>query len=122
MFGNAFVQTFDNPTAVALFKLLLGEAFRRPSVAQVLNQIGPSRGFAFLTHYLQHQMDLGTLRRVHPGAATRSFMGPMLAYILSREVLHQPDSQSLSAETMVATAVDIFLQGMQPGQDELRRR
>jgi AcrR family transcriptional regulator len=113
LFGTAFVQTLQNPVAVSLFKLMLGEAIRRPAVAEVLNTIGPGRGFAFLNIYLAHQMDKGVLRRADPGAAARCFMGPLLAYILTREVFKQTDASTLSAETMVATAVDVFLHGME---------
>ncbi len=114
LFGNAFVKTMENRTAVALLKLLLGEAIRRPAVAQMLNPIGPERSFDFLTHYLTDQMEAGTLRRMDVGAAARCFIGPLLAFVLTREVFPQPDAQLLSAEVMVATAVDVFLDGMQP--------
>jgi len=113
LFGTAFVQTLQNPAALSLFKLVLGESIRRPAVAETFNKIGPGRGFAFLSSYLAHQMNAGVLRRADPGATTRCFMGPLLAYVLTREVFRQPDSASLSPETMVATAVDVFLQGME---------
>lgn len=111
--GNAFVQVLSNHTAVSLFKLLMGESIRQPAVAKLLNTVGPGRGFAFLTRYLSHQMDIGVLRRMDPGAATRCFIGPLIAFMLTREVFVQPDSQTLSPETMVATTVSIFLEGME---------
>jgi AcrR family transcriptional regulator len=113
LFGNAFLQTLQNRAAVALFKIMLGEAVRRPIIAETLNTIGPGRGFAFLTVYLKQQMDAGVLRRMDPGAATRCFMGPLLAYILTREVFKQPDSATLSPEVMITTAVETFLHGME---------
>ncbi len=116
-FGQAFTQTLTNPAAVSLFRLMLGEAIRRPAVASMVNSIGPGRGFAFLTRYLEHQMDAGVLRRMDPGAAARCFVGPLLAFVLTREVFPQPDSHSLSATTMVETAVEIFLEGMLVSRD-----
>ena len=82
-------------------------------VAEMLNSLGPGRGFGFLTRYLQQQMDAGVLRRMDPGAAARCFIGPLVALVLTREVFPQTDARTLSAETMVATTVDIFLQGME---------
>src|SRR3712207_5561165 len=38
LFGSTFVQTLQNRTAVALFKLMLGEAVRRPMVAEMINR------------------------------------------------------------------------------------
>jgi hypothetical protein len=58
-------------------------------------------------------MDAGTLRRMDPGAAMRCFVGPLLAYLLTREVFPLPDARTLHWETMVDTAVAIFLRGME---------
>jgi TetR/AcrR family transcriptional regulator, mexJK operon transcriptional repressor len=114
LFGNAFIQMLGNRTAVALFKLILGEAVRHPMVAEMFNKIGPGRGFAFLERYLAHQMDIGTLRRADPGAAVRCFVGPLIAYVVTREIFRQPDAATLSPQTMVDTLVETFLHGMLP--------
>jgi AcrR family transcriptional regulator len=114
IFATTFLKNVDNPTSVALFKLMVSEALRRPAVADMLNAIGPGRGFALLGRYLEQQMDAGTLRRMDPGAAARCFVGPLLAFVVTREIVPQPDTARLSSEMMTATAVDIFLQGMAP--------
>lgn len=113
LFGHAFLKAFDNSTSVALLKLLLSESFRQPQVAKLFNTIGPSRSFAFLTRYLAQQMSAGVLKPMHPGAAARCFVGSLLAYIFTREIFPQPDTQQISSEMMVATTVEVFLQGMQ---------
>lgn len=112
IFGTSFVKMLDNRTSVAMFKVMLAEAIRRPAVAEAFNRVGPGRGFAFLATYLAHQMERGTLRRMDPGAAVRCFLGPFLAFILTREVFVQPDARTLAPETMVKTAVEVFLNGM----------
>ncbi len=114
-FGLAFMSTVESPVAVALFKIMLSEAARRPSVAEAFNRIGPGRGLAFLSRYLAHQMDLGRLRRADVGATVRCFMGPFLAYALTREVFLQPDSRTLEPHTMVEATVELFLRGMTAG-------
>ena len=112
LFASSFLNVVDNPTAIALVKLMLGESIRQPKVAEVFNQIGPSRGFAFLTRYLEKQMDLGVLQRMDSGAAARCFLGPLIVFLLTREVFLQPDAPTLSKETMVKTVVEVFLVGM----------
>jgi AcrR family transcriptional regulator len=112
LFGTTLLDTLNNRPARSLFRLVLGEAVRQPMVAEMLNTIGPGRGFAFLSRYMARQMDAGLLRRADPGAAARCFVGPLIAFVLTREVFKQPDSETLSAETMVATAVAMFLEGM----------
>jgi AcrR family transcriptional regulator len=113
LFGHAFLRFADNPTTLALFKLLLGEAIRQPQVAEMVNKIGPSRSLGFLTRYLAQQMSDGILKPMDPGAAARCFVGPLIAYLLTREVFLQPDAQQISPNTMVKTAVEVFLRGMQ---------
>jgi AcrR family transcriptional regulator len=113
-FAETFVKMLDNRVAVSMFKMILGEAIRRPAVAEMFNHIGPGRGIAFLVRYISHQMELGTLRKMDPGAAARCFMGPLVAFMLTREVFVQPDSATLLPETMVETAVEVFLRGMEP--------
>jgi len=92
-------------------KLLLGEAFRQPQVAEMFNTIGPSRSFAFLTRYLAKQMAAGVLKPMNPGAAARCFVGPS-SRIFSHAQFPAADTQQISSEMMVKT-VEIFLQGMQ---------
>ena len=111
-FGMAFAQTVNNRAATKMVKLMIGEAARRPMVADMVNTIGPGRIFALLRRYLERQMEAGMMRRMDVGAAVRCFVGPLLAFALTRELFPQPDTQTLSAETMVQTAIDIFLQGM----------
>lgn len=118
IFGHAFLKMADNPTSIALFKLILGEAIRQPQVADMVNTVGPSRSLGFLTRYLAQQMSAGVLKPMNPSAAARCFVGPLIAYLLTREVFRQPDAQQLSSEVMVKTAVEVFLRGMEVSAKE----
>jgi AcrR family transcriptional regulator len=113
LFGEAFLKVSENPTSIAVMKVLLGEAFRQPQVTKLINTIGPSCSYAFLTRYLAQQMSVGVLKSIDPGVAARCFLGPLIAYLLTREILVQPDTQQIKAEMMVRTTVEVFLQGMQ---------
>ncbi|HEY7779354.1 MAG TPA: TetR/AcrR family transcriptional regulator [Ktedonobacterales bacterium] len=111
--ATAMARMADNRAAVAIMRLLMGEATRRPAVAEMVNSLGPRRIFGLLTTYFEGQMTAGTLRRMDPGAAARCFAGPLMLYLLAREVFPQPDARTLTAETMATTAVDVFLCGME---------
>ncbi|NJP05469.1 MAG: TetR/AcrR family transcriptional regulator [Chloroflexaceae bacterium] len=113
-FGHAFLTVLDEPASAALLKLMLGEAARQPEVAGLINQVGPGRVFPFIRRYMAQQMAAGHLHQADPGAAARCFVGPLMIYILSREVFRQADADTLHRETMVETAVDIFLHGLEP--------
>jgi TetR/AcrR family transcriptional repressor of mexJK operon len=113
-FGRAYLRILDSPEAVALFKLVIGEAARRPRVAQMFNELGPNRVFRFLAEYLQRQMDAGALRRADPNLAARCFFSPLVVFVLTREVFGQPEARALDPETLLMTTIDIFLKGMEP--------
>lgn len=118
LFAESFVTAFSNRTSVAMFKLLLGEAFKHPAMAELFNHVGPGRGFRFLSRYMAHQMEKGNLRKMDPGAAVRCFIGPMFAFAITREVFVQPDAGTLSARTMVETHLEVFLRGMEVRKNE----
>lgn len=113
IFAKAFLQVVENPTSMAMMKLLLSEAFRQPVIAEMINKIGPSRSISFLTRYLAKQMADGVLKPMDPAAAARCFIGPIVAYLLTREVFLQPDAQLINPDMMITTAVEIFLQGLE---------
>ncbi len=122
LFATKFLKVFENRTAVAALKLMVGEVTRRPAVADMVNQIGPGRVIPLLSRYLAQQMESGVLRPMDANAATRCFVGSILAYVITREIFPQPDSATLTPEMMVATAVDVFLNGMraEPGGEAER--
>jgi AcrR family transcriptional regulator len=114
LFGRALLSMMDDRMMVAMMRALIGESFRWPAVAEMFSSVGPRRGFDVLSRYLEHQMALGTLRQMDARIAVRCFIGPLIAYFITRELFPLPDSRTLDWETMVEYAVDIFLRGMEP--------
>jgi TetR/AcrR family transcriptional regulator, mexJK operon transcriptional repressor len=114
LFGRALLSMVDNRMMVAMIRATLGESLRWPAVAEMLAEVGPRRAFDMLTRYMERQMAAGTLRPIDARIAVRCFIGPLIAYFMTREVFAFPDSRTLDWETMVATSVDVFLRGMEP--------
>jgi AcrR family transcriptional regulator len=110
--AHTFLKIVDDPKALAVIKLMVGEVAHHPDVATMINRIGPGRVFPVLAAYLERQMQAGYLRQVDTSIAVRCFIGPLLAYIITREVFPQPDSATLSTERMAESLVDLFLHGM----------
>ena len=111
-FAKVVLQTFENRKTVSILKLILGEVVKNPVLGRMIGTIGPGRGIAFLTRYLDKQMETGTMRRMDTAAAARCFLGPLIAFALTREVFRLPDVQDMEYETMAATTVEVFLRGM----------
>jgi len=119
-FARAFLGVMERPQALAFQKLMFGEATRSPEVARMLSEVGPNRAIQFFSVYLSRQMDAGVLRRTEPGAAARCFLGPLIFYLIGREVFRQPDALQIDTETFIKTTVDIFLRGMQASDHKER--
>jgi TetR/AcrR family transcriptional regulator, mexJK operon transcriptional repressor len=113
-FGRALLSMMSNPMMIRVIRAMLGESLRWPAVAELFADIGPRPAFEMLARYMERQMAAGTLRPMDPRVAVRCFIGPLIAYILTREVFVLPDSRTLAWETMVETSVDVFLRGMEP--------
>ena len=114
LFSRAFLSMSDNRTMIAVMRALLGESLRWPAVAEMFADFGPRRAFDVLTRYMERQMAAGTLRHMNPQVAVRCFIGPLIAYLITREVFSLPDSRSLEWQTMMESSVDVFLRGMAP--------
>jgi AcrR family transcriptional regulator len=114
MFARGLLGAMDSSQTVAMMRLIVGESIRHPAVAEMLNRLGPGRGFAFLRGYMERQMEIGALRWVEPAVAVRCFAGPLMAFMMTKVIFPQPDSAALTTEAMADAAVEVFLRGMEP--------
>ena len=121
MIGAGFVGALADPANTAIFRVVLGESVRQGAMGDAWNSIGPTPAFRTLSRYFSAQMDAGHLRRMDVGVAVRSFLGPFILYVLSRHVFPQADLETLTADLMVQTGVEIFLHGMAIGEDSARQ-
>jgi AcrR family transcriptional regulator len=91
-------------------RLMLCEASHFPKVREVMAQ-NPRQLRQVLAGYLQHQMENGRIRKLHPEVAAQAFWGMFFAYAISLGILAEPVSPELSTEDLVAQFVDIFVRG-----------
>ncbi|WP_129673446.1 TetR/AcrR family transcriptional regulator [Candidatus Chloroploca sp. Khr17] len=112
LFAATVLKATENRQLFAAYKLVVSEAFRRPAIAELVNKIGPQRGVRFLWLYLAQEIASGRMRQIDPGIAVRLFIGPLLAFVIMRELFPQPDAATISAETMVEQTVEAFLRTM----------
>jgi hypothetical protein len=103
------------PGNIAIFRILMGEALRFPQIGEMFFKLAGRRFLGLISQYLQHQVDLGRLRPHDTMIAGRSFVGMFVVNIIAREVLRQPEAIAAPDEQIVATVIDIFVSGLEPG-------
>jgi AcrR family transcriptional regulator len=113
LIGRTYLSIFRVPGNVALLRMLVGEAIRFPQIAEMFFKVAGRRFLDFISQYLQRQVDLGRLRPHDTMIAGRSFLGMFVVNIVAREILRQPEAIATPDERIVATAVDIFVSGLE---------
>ena len=76
-----------------------------------------SRFLGLLSQYLQHQVDLGRLRPHDTMIAARSFLGMFVVNVVTREIMRDPVAMATPDEQLIATALDIFLGGLEVAEE-----
>jgi AcrR family transcriptional regulator len=112
LIGRAYLSALKQPGTIAVMRILMSEATRFPQVADMIYRVAISRVFATVSRYLELQIERGALRPHDPQIAARSFVGMFVAHILLRELFHQPSAVAVDDNDVVATAVGIFLHGL----------
>ncbi|MCB0077754.1 MAG: TetR/AcrR family transcriptional regulator [Anaerolineales bacterium] len=120
MLATTFLGLFESPELLPVFRLIFAEAMRRPFVAELVSQIGPHRFISFLTRYFERQVALGRMRAMDTSAAARSFVGPLIAYLLTTHVFEPTEKNALSPDRMISTHIDLFLRGIAPDEGNSR--
>ena len=93
--GSNFLSTLGDPVNRMLFRVIIGEALREPSIADVWKHFGLLPGLTALTHYLTRQMQAGQVRVMDPSAAANCFLGPLFFYVLTRTITDPADLPAL---------------------------
>jgi AcrR family transcriptional regulator len=110
--GKAYFA-FESMDKRAL-KLIVGEAVRRPEIAEMFVRSGPGKVLDFLKLYLEHQIELGRLRPHDVRSGARSFIGMLIPQLAGRLFFPTLVEDGLSDEEHLKAAVDIFLSGLRP--------
>lgn len=113
LFARGFFASFQQPSNVALFKIVVSDAARIPEVAAALAQVAPIPIFHLLAGYFQQRIDARQMRPRDPMIAARAFVGMIMAQLLAREVFRQPEALAVDDELLLETVVDLFLQGIE---------
>ena len=111
--GRAYFafEQFD----VRMLQLMVGEAVRRPEVAEMFIRNGPGKVLEFLKLYLEHQIELGRLKPHDARSGARAFIGMLMPQLAGQLFFPALLEDGLTDEEHLKTTVNIFLEGLKPG-------
>lgn len=107
-FAIRLTQTMMSEQGIALFRLVLGEAFRVPELRELVQMALPRQLLGRVGQILElaHETDL--IRLPDPDLAPRLFLGPVMTYVALDGFLSARPAPTPSPETL-ARLTDAFL-------------
>ena len=112
--ARGYLSTFDNPAAQRMVRLIMGEAMRRPEIADIFGSAVIKRVLGFLKSYMARQVELGRLRPHDVRSSARAFIGMLLPQAGGKLFFPVIRDDGLTDEEHIETAVNVFLEGLRP--------
>src|SRR5215210_3483093 len=110
--ARRYLSTFDDKATQRMARLLIGEAMRRPEIAEIFGHTVIKRVLGFLSSYMYRQVELGRLRPHDVRSSARAFLGMLLPQAAGKLFFPAIREDGLTDEEHVETAIAIFLQGL----------
>jgi AcrR family transcriptional regulator len=115
--ARRYLSTFDDRATQRMARLIVGEAMRRPEVAEVFGNAVIKRVLGFLKSYMARQVELGRLRPHDVRASARAFIGMLLPQAGGKMFFAAIREDGLTDEQHIEAVVGIFLRGLE-GKEE----
>jgi TetR/AcrR family transcriptional regulator, mexJK operon transcriptional repressor len=80
-FSANLTQTLMRPDAIALVRLVLGEAFRVPELRRAFRDALPGQVLGRTANLLKQAAEAGLIELDDPDLTSRMFVGPMMTYV-----------------------------------------
>lgn len=112
MLARAHLDSFEDPAVVRLLRISLSESALNPGTSSGFIEGLQKMVLGFFVAYLERQVELGALRPHDPQTGARAFFGPLVIYVLGREVFLPLKEGSPEKEQYVKDVVNIFLSGL----------
>jgi AcrR family transcriptional regulator len=103
----------EDEESILLFRVFLPEAIYNPNVSP-LGTAAIQEVTRFVEGYLAAKMELGELRRTDAALAAQVLTGSLVAFVLLRQILHDPAALQYTHEQIVDSVVTLGLVGLVP--------
>ena len=115
--ARRYLSTFDGRGTQRMARLLVGEAMRRPDIAEIFGNTVIKRVLGFLKSYMARQVELGRLRPHDVRASARAFIGMLIPQAGGKLFLPAIREDGLTDQEHVEAAIGIFLRGLERKED-----
>ncbi|MCC6496175.1 MAG: TetR/AcrR family transcriptional regulator [Propionibacteriaceae bacterium] len=114
-FAVTVTHSLMRPESIALFRLVLGEAFRVAEIRRAFRDALPGQMLARTELLIRHAADKGLIATQDPALTARMFVGPLMTYVALDGFLSIEPSPPPS-RTQLEAVIDAFLAGVRVDQ------
>jgi AcrR family transcriptional regulator len=112
-FGRAFMAALMDPSGLALYRVLIGEAARFPELAEAVYRSGPTVAADKLAAHLRRWTVEKRIKVANPDMAARQFLEMIKGDFHFRALLRlEPPPTEAETDGCVKSAVRLFLEGI----------
>ncbi|MFB2838259.1 TetR/AcrR family transcriptional regulator [Floridanema evergladense] len=104
--ANTILQRMEDPEYIALIRLVIAESGRFPELAELYSNTVVQYGYRNLSAYFQSHPELNIS---DPEATTRIFIGTIVGFILSQEVLQGKHTMPMEKERLIKSLIRCIL-------------
>jgi AcrR family transcriptional regulator len=116
-FGQHLMGVYMSPTVIGIYRIVVTEANRFPDLAKSFYEQGPGRATSRLAEVLEVAKERGEIRTNDCLRVAGHFVGMIRDNLLQVVLGLRPPPSDEEAQEAVASAVEVFLNGVRPGQD-----
>jgi AcrR family transcriptional regulator len=109
--AQQILKVIEDERFVRLLRVFLPEAIYNPAITS-FNLPAIQEILEFLESYLAAKMESGELRRSDALLAAQVFTGSLMAFVIRRQLLHDPLALKYTHEQIVDSVVTIALRGL----------
>lgn len=107
------LELTESEQFVRLLRVFLPEVIYNPGIT-TFNLAAIQEVSGFLVNYLEAKMDSGELRRLDASLSLQVFTGSLFAFVIRRQILHDPLALQFTQDQIVEIVVNTVLDGMRP--------
>lgn len=111
--SKQILETTEDESFVLLLRVFLPEVVINPGII-TFNLAAIREVTEFLVRYIEAKMENGELRRSNASLIVQMFTGTLFAFVVRRQILHDPSALQFTHEQIVETLVNTLFDGLNP--------